>query len=234
MKFKKLGDDKIKCVITHEEMEQNGIELGDFLGNQEKTQSFIRDILAEACKTLDIEPKGHAYSVQMTVMPQGDVALIISPDVTSNLSGAIDELKKHLASLQESLHDAKAELNNKKLPVADKSEDQGLTLDSVDDRSAKNCYTDTPLWCIVKDFDAAVKLCREIPKFEGMKSALYKYRGEYYIRMTFDLTRRQVSSIILEIAEYSDQMFTESFDGAFIVEHGKLICDDCARVLSEL
>ena len=100
MKFKKIGEDKIRCVITKEEMEQNGMELGDFVSDQEKTQSFIRDILAEACETLGIETHAKAYSVQMTVMPQGDVALLISPDSSSGLATAIEDLKKYLTGLQ--------------------------------------------------------------------------------------------------------------------------------------
>ena len=107
MKFKRIGEDKIRCVITKEEMEQNGMELGDFVSDQEKTQSFIRDILAEACETLGMETHAKAYSVQMTVMPQGDVALLISPDSSSGLATAIEELKKHLTGLQETLSTTK-------------------------------------------------------------------------------------------------------------------------------
>ena len=107
MKFKKIGEDKIRCVITKEEMEMSGMELGDFVSDQEKTQSFIRDILAEACETLGIETHAKAYSVQMTVMPQGDVALLISPDSSSGLATAIEELKKHLTGLQETLSTTK-------------------------------------------------------------------------------------------------------------------------------
>lgn len=237
MKFKKIGEDKIRCVITKEEMEKNGIELGDFVSDQEKTQSFIRDILAEACDTLGIETHAKAYSVQMTVMPEGDVALLISPDSNSGLATAIEELKKHLTGLQETLSTTKVPEGGT-IPVSptvsstkdipnDKAKLSGDQKDEVTDM-----YLDTPLWAIMSDIDAAIGLCKRMPKYEGIQSALYRFGDDYYVKLNFKLTRRQISAIILVVAEFANQMFTENFDGAFLLEHGKLICDDCVNKLS--
>lgn len=243
MKFKKIGEDKIRCVITKEEMEMSGMELGDFVSDQEKTQSFIRDILAEACETLGIETHAKAYSVQMTVMPQGDVALLISPDSSSGLATAIEELKKHLTGLQETLSTTK---NTSSPSMISAPGTTGTTAgtsdvpvqrakaitDDTDEVTAQ--YLDTPLWAILPDLDAAILLCKHLPKYDGMQSALYRYGDDYYIKLNFELTRRQISAVILVLAEFATQMFTESFDGAFLLEHGDLICDDCVNVLSQV
>jgi len=239
MKFKKIGEDKIRCVITKEEMEMSGMELGDFVSDQEKTQSFIRDILAEACETLGIETHAKAYSVQMTVMPQGDVALLISPDSSSGLATAIEELKKHLTGLQETLSTTKNTTGSTPAMVAvgpgtadvPVQKAQAIT-DNTDEVTAQ--YLDTPLWAILPDLDAAILLCKHLPKYDGMQSALYRYGDDYYIKLNFELTRRQISAVILVLAEFATQMFTESFDGAFLLEHGDLICDDCVNVLSQV
>ena len=233
MKFKKIGEDKIRCVITKEEMKQNGIELGDFVSDQEKTQSFIRDILAEACDTLGIETHAKAYSVQMTVMPEGDISLLISPDSNAGLATAIEELKKHLTGLQETLSTTKTEIaasnSTKAVPMAKPEK-----LDSKDKDEVTSQYLETPLWAILPDIDAAINLCRKLPQYEGMSSALYRYGTDYYIKLNFELTRRQISSIILVVAEYAAQMFTETFDGAFLYEHGTLVCEDCVTKLSQI
>ena len=232
MKFKRIGEDKIRCVITKEEMEQNGMELGDFVSDQEKTQSFIRDILAEACETLGIETHAKAYSVQMTVMPQGDVALLISPDSSSGLATAIEELKKHLTGLQETLSTTKKEQvvsgSTADVPV------QPVQKLRDDRDEVTNQYLDTPLWAILPSLDASIELCKHIPKYEGIQSVLYRYGDDYYVKLNFELTRRQISAVILVIAEYASQMFTESFDGAFLLEHGDVICEDCVNVLSQI
>ena len=190
MKFKKIGEDKIRCVITKEEMEMSGMELGDFVSDQEKTQSFIRDILAEACETLGIETHAKAYSVQMTVMPQGDVALLISPDSSSGLATAIEELKKHLTGLQETLSTTKNTTGSTPATVAigpgtadvPVQKAQNIT-DDTDEVTAQ--YLDTPLWAILPDLDAAILLCKHLPKYDGMQSALYRYGDDYYIKLNF-------------------------------------------------
>ncbi len=232
MKFKKIGEDKIRCVITKEEMEKNGMELGDFVSDQEKTQSFIRDILAEACETLGIETHAKAYSVQMTVMPQGDVALLISPDSSSGLATAIEELKKHLTGLQETLSTTK-----KEAPISGSTADvpvQPVQQLREEKDEVTSQYLDTPLWAILPDLDSSIELCKHIPKYEGIQSVLYRYGDDYYVKLNFELTRRQISAVILVIAEFATQMFTESFDGAFLLEHGDVICEDCINVLSQI
>jgi len=240
MKFKKIGEDKIRCVITREEMEKNGIELGDFVSDQEKTQGFIRDILAEACETLGMETHAKAYSVQMTVMPDGDVALLISPDSNAGLATAIEELKKHLTGLQETLSTTKpgaathgsAHAISSKTSTKDIASVKASKLDDGQKDEVTSQYIDTPLWAILPDLDSAIGLCKKIPKYEGISSVLYRYGEDYYIKLNFELTRRQISSIILVVAEYASQMFTEAFDGAFLYEHGKVICDDCVNKLA--
>lgn len=235
MKFKKIGEDKIRCVITKEEMEQNGIELGDFVSDQEKTQSFIRDILAEACETLGIETHAKAYSVQMTVMPEGDVALLISPDSNTGLATAIEELKKHLTGLQETLSSKPAESAGSLPVVASSTKDipnDAAKATEKEKDEVTDQYLDTPLWAIMSDLDAAIELCKKLPKYEGVKSALYRYGDDYYVKLNFELTRRQISSIVLVVSEFANQMFTENFDGAFLLEHGKLVCDDCINKLA--
>ena len=239
MKFKKIGEDKIRCVITKEEMEQNGMELGDFVSDQEKTQSFIRDILAEACETLGIETHAKAYSVQMTVMPQGDVALLISPDSSTGLATAIEELKKHLTGLQETLSTTKSAPKNEPDATSIQSSTSDVPVQPAkalnDDKDeVTDAYLETPLWAILSDLDSAILLCKHIPKYEGIESSLYRYGDDYYIKLNFELTRRQISAVILVLAEFANQMFTESFDGAFLLEHGDLICKDCIHVLSEI
>ena len=220
MQFKKIGEDKIKCIISKEEMSDAGIEPGDFLSDQEKTQGFIRDVLDQACTALSIEPKGNAYAVQMAVSPCGDLTMIISPDVTSHITDALEEIKKRLMGYKESLEQTKGQL-----PVA--------TLSNKSDEKQIQSI-DTPLWIVLPDLDSAIALSKTVPHKSGIDSVLYKYDDVYYMRMKLDLERIQISSVILACAEYATHLFSDDLDGAYIVEHGKLISKDCVNKLAEI
>jgi len=225
MKFKKLNDDRIKCVISRQEMEENGIEIGDFLTNQDSTRDFIRDILAQACKALEIEPKGKAYSVQMTVLPDGDLSLIISPDAAANLKDALDILKKQLAGLSETIAGGE---EDKEAPLPQyNGESLAQKKQATEIKPGQISYGDTPLWCVLPSVESAINMCRELPKFQGVVANLYKYQNEYYMSLRFNLSKRETSGIILVVAEYSTTMFTEDYDGAYIAEQGKLLVADC-------
>ena len=151
---------------------------------------------------------------------------------SSGLATAIEELKKHLTGLQETLSTTK-----NPPPISASTADvpvQNATVLKDERDEVTDQYLDTPLWAILPDLDAAIELCKHVPKYEGIKSSLYRYGDDYYIKLNFQLTRRQISAVILVIAEFASQMFTESFDGAFLLEHGDLISDDCVNVLSQI
>lgn len=79
MQFRKIDEHKIHCIISQEEMSQKGIQIEDFLDHRDKTEAFLREILAEAKYELNLdEDMGRCFSVQMAVMPEGDVSLVIS------------------------------------------------------------------------------------------------------------------------------------------------------------
>ena len=165
-------------------------------------------------------------------MPDGDIALLISPDAGVGIATAIEELKKHLTGLQDGVTGTAI------AAVQDSFSSKKNIPDTVSKKASPDEVTDmyesTPLWAVVPDIDAAIRLCQEIPKYEGITSCLYKYDNTYYVRLNFKLNRRQISGIVLVVAEYAVQMFTETYDGAYIMEHGDMICDDCVNVLSQI
>lgn len=55
MKFRKLDDHKIHCIISQEEMNEKGMRIEDFLDHRDKTEEFLREILAEAKYELDLD-----------------------------------------------------------------------------------------------------------------------------------------------------------------------------------
>ncbi len=209
MEFKKLDNDKIKCLITRQEMEEQGIDIGDFLGDQTKSRAFIKGVIEEAQRTFNLSPAGHSYSVQMTLMPHGDLSLIISPENTDSLESAIDMLKEKLTELQEVVKERASNPSEKVL-----------------EKAANKSYRTTPLWSVFHDISTIKKMTLNLES-EGLHSKLYRYDDEYYVSMLFDMEEMKASNLVLTVCEYADAVFTEEFDGAFLTEHGDLILDDC-------
>ena len=42
MRFKRISTDTVRCIITQDELRENGLEMDDFLSNNGKTEDFLR------------------------------------------------------------------------------------------------------------------------------------------------------------------------------------------------
>ena len=107
MQFRKIDEHKIHCIISQEEMSQKGIQIEDFLDHRDKTEAFLREILAEAKYELNLdEDMGRCFSVQMAVMPEGDVSLVISGEDHGSTEETLTEFGKRLQDFKEIMEEA--------------------------------------------------------------------------------------------------------------------------------
>lgn len=45
MKIERIGENKIRCALTEEEIRELGFDIDDIIGNSETTQQFMRVVL---------------------------------------------------------------------------------------------------------------------------------------------------------------------------------------------
>ena len=48
MKFKRIDTETVRCLISEEELSENGLVLDDFFNNKGKTEEFVRRVIAMA------------------------------------------------------------------------------------------------------------------------------------------------------------------------------------------
>ena len=48
MRFKRISTDTVRCIVTQDELKENGLEMDDFLSNDGKTEEFLRKMIALA------------------------------------------------------------------------------------------------------------------------------------------------------------------------------------------
>lgn len=224
MKFRKIDDHKIHCIISQEEMNEKGIALEDFLDHRDKTEEFLREILDEARYELDLEDMGHFYSVQMAVMPEGDVSLVISGEDHDSSEGALAELGKHLQDFKEIMEEAKAKLEQKHKDT----QEQQDTIEPQNAAGQKKEVMNTPLWVEFPTLESCIEACRHMKCNKISSSEAYKYNDTYYLRICFVQEEHRIAGILLVMSEYSTQMITEDQGGFVIAEHGTLLCKERA------
>ncbi len=92
MRFTRLDDNSIRCVISGEEMDEHGIRIDDLMDDRDKAESFLRYVLEEADEELGFKTESDSVNVQVSILPSGDIAMMITDDTQS----AIEHMLAHM------------------------------------------------------------------------------------------------------------------------------------------
>lgn len=243
MRFTKISNNSIRCIISQKEMGEHGVELDDLMDNREKAEGFLRYILQEARTAVDFRTNGNVLNVQMSIMPDGDIALMISDDADSAIRNMLSEMKNQLQAIADtesrkpedkkdpmlwvpedfkSLRKANTpELSAEDAPEAPVSKEAG----EEENRDAINTL---PLWGQFDSLADCIHLAEIAPELKDVPSVLYQYDGVFFLKLSLTMTRRQLAGIAFKVAEYSNSLYPDIPGVMDIVEHGRVIIEENA------
>lgn len=110
MKFRKLDDKTLCCLLSEQDLTEKGITLEDFLHNRDKVQDFLEDIIETAKEEVGFEASGPMLSIQiMASHPNGimitfsseeveDIATLLKAGLSQMKGGGEGEIKNLLQS----------------------------------------------------------------------------------------------------------------------------------------
>ncbi len=92
MEFRRINKDTITCIITEDDMDEQGIKLEDLFEKKKEAMDFLHDIMKKAEEEVDYKPTGSFMPLQITVLPDHSISLTLS----ENASASISEIIKNL------------------------------------------------------------------------------------------------------------------------------------------
>ena len=212
MKFTRINENAIRCVITKEEMYDYGIEISEIVDNRDKAEDFLRRVMQEARYELNYKTSGGALSVQIAVLPEGDVAMTIAEADPSRIVGQMKMLKDYLEDFQRILEGKVAE--QKGIPAKQEQEPLSPIQSFIS--------VAEPLWVRCESLDECIKIAELSGDISVRKSSLYSYKDEYYLRVEIK-EAETIGRFLLAICEYGKEVFFD-YDGTTIInEHGKCV-----------
>lgn len=246
MKFKRINVDTVRCLITEEELTQKGLEVEDFLANDGKTESFLREIINKAEEEVGYKVQGGNISVQVSVLPEHVVALTFSEkagngiiNMLENLKSAVDNLSKNVKQ-EVSKQDADQGTEQQKLEEAGD--------DSVNNQKKEQSFA-IPFAgltgknnCLVKDgrlnyqiqfdsLDTFMAYCNAIHLEMPVENSLYKLQKEnvYFLLMKKEpMDDRQICRLLSASLEFNSGIFSHNGMMAYILEHGECLIPESA------
>lgn len=92
MEFRRINKDTITCIITEDDMYEQGIKLEDLFEKKKEAMDFLHEVMKKAEEEVDYKPTGSFMPMQITVLPDHSISLTLS----ENASASISEIIKNL------------------------------------------------------------------------------------------------------------------------------------------
>lgn len=206
MIFRKISDRELRCSVSVEEIQANGLEVSDLLKRSDKTYEFFEYLVQEGQEETGFEKSG-PMSVE-GIFLNGTLELIFR---------SVDEEEADRWEEHESGEVYEAPVPS--LPDIDPESGEVLKLVQVRFASAGLLY----------------QFCQLLSFAEKVPSSLYQADGAYVLVLDLDdCTRSEIGAFCMLANEYGTDSVYGDLQASQIMEHGRHVCDDAVYRIHEM
>lgn len=228
MKFEKMDNGTLRCTLTQEDLEQNGIELDDFFTNTKNARDFLEKLIRIAEDEVGFHASGNMMSIQAAIMSEDEIVLTFSE---SRVSGS--EIIEHLRNMFGSPGGKEAEAS---LPAA-----QEDILKELGKRKEDKIEGDREGYAYLLtfiSFSSVRRFCQILPENKEADSRLYYLDKKKQYFLWADLnnsTRKYVYEFVAASMEYAKSIEKDSMRSSYLEEHADVILQERAlEILAQL
>ncbi|MBQ7464588.1 MAG: adaptor protein MecA [Lachnospiraceae bacterium] len=257
MRFTKLGEKDIRCIITESELIDFGLNLDDIIERTDRTKDFFRQVLDIGSKQLGMGKKDglHLASAQISVLKDNSISIIFHEtsvdEILDNLAGgdrerveklkrdieeAVKENPKHLPKkIRNDIVDVMEERIRQEgnMTPAVMAEIRQIREEIEKDEESIRVSENRFRMCAVRftSLDDAIRFCAVADHTGGFSSSFYKSGSEkeyYLIIDRNDMPIEKYSGMLFNASEYGSVSELTDAGRAFLVSHSELMIEDDA------
>lgn len=214
MRFKRISTDTVRCIVTQDELRENGLEMNDFLSNNSKTEDFLRKMIDLAEQEVGFKVQGGPLTIQVAVLPENKLALTFSEKQGGNLMELLEGLRSAMTNLSNAVEGKKKKETDAAPATASQKDVYLLEFCDLDSLQA---------FCggLADNIEQQLQMDSELYLLEEENSyCLILRRGE--------MDEKQVCQIMSASIEFMDAVSAHEGQVAYIREHGRCILKDHA------
>lgn len=213
MKFRKLDNNTVRCVLSQEDMEEHGLKLEDFFTDKDKTRGFLEDIVRQAQEEVGYETSGDTLAMQVMPLPHNGLAITFSEH-------AEHSIKDMIGHIRSALEDINAEEIENMIPTAYEEE----KVNTKKEKSNSNGKKKKKFFRVYRfeNMNAIEAFCKTISKEFTVKSQLYKdeTEGQYYLTIEKGrLSIKNLENICLRAPEFATFVSDQESYTVYCKEH---------------
>lgn len=213
MKYKKINDTTVQCIISGDDMTEYGLALSDILERSEKGEEFLRDIIERAHEEVGYDIGTGNIAMQIT--PLRDNGLSIT--FTENSPASIREVLQHVKEVLQGIGAEVSQMG------------QQETGESVQEKKA----AETERMIVFSSLHVAMRYAASIPASVSVRSHLYKEEHAYYLILEKGrISYKNFNRICAQAVEFGTLIAATPERIQYLEEHGDCLIRE--RAMSRL
>ncbi len=215
MKYKKINDATVQCIISEEDMLEYGLTLSDIFERNEKGEGFLRDIIERAYDEVGYTVNGDNIAMQITPLKDKGLAVTFTSEGPSGFRDILQHLKEVLQGVSDELT----------------RQDEEERQQSVEQQEEK--YDDNRRMFAFNSLREAMQYTTSIPTSVSVKSHLYKDGEKYYLVVEKNrLSYKMFNKISAQAVEFGNLLAVSEERMLYLKEHAECLIAD--RAVSKL
>ena len=107
MKIRRINENTISCIITPEDLRENGFRIDDFFDRKKEAVDFIRQAVVKAARSENFKLEGELTTMRISILPDHSLSLLITRE--DSREGALQEVRRIAKSIFESMAEKAAQ-----------------------------------------------------------------------------------------------------------------------------
>lgn len=206
MKYKKINDATVQCIVSADDMSEYGLTLSDIFERNERGEEFLRDIIERAHEEVGYQINNGNIAMQIT--PLKDNGLVVT--FTDEGPAAFKEM---LQNLKEVLREFSAELAGQ-----EERERSRVAAQKAGE------YDENRRMFVFASMHETMQYAATIPNTYSVKSHLYKEGGDYYLVLEKNrLSYKAFNRISAQAVEFGNLIAVSEERMQYLEEHGECL-----------
>lgn len=207
MKYKKINDATVQCIVSADDMAEYGLALSDIFERSERGEEFLRVIIERAHDEVGYQISGGNIAMQITPLKNDGLVVTFTDERPADFRGMLQHIKEALQSLSEELTEEEA--------------------------AASRTYDDNRRMFVFASLHQTMQYAATIPNTYSVKSHLFKEGEDYYLILEKNrLSYKSFNKISAQAVEFGNLIAVSEERLQYLEEHGECLIRN--RAVSKL
>lgn len=212
MKYKKINEATVQCIISEEDMEEYGLTLADIFERNEKGEGFLRDVVERAHDEVGYQLNGDNIAMQITPIRDEGLVITFSDEGMAGFQNMLEHIKEVLSGL-----DSEGMREAARIIAGREPEPQNSSIE------------DTFRIFAFASMNHLIRYCPSIPAELSVRSHLYKLKDTYYLVLEKQrLSKKNFNKISAQAVEFAKLVAPTQEKLLYLEEHGECLIRDRA------